>query len=191
MLYQESIKLLATDQEKAVAWNGLGNVYRCIKDYENVAFAYKQASKLDRVSGGLYGRTTIFEVSKKQKTASFWCDLGKLLYNTGSYEKAASIFQKAIQLEPASGHAYSYLARALAAQGRYIEAVSLYRKSIDLLSNEKEKSNVWNWLGDVHRKLNDYDNALRAYQNAMALSSDKFSLLSRARFSLLSNCAAK
>jgi tetratricopeptide (TPR) repeat protein len=191
LLYQECIKLFTTDPEKAIAWNGLGNVYRCIKDYENVAFAYQQASKLDKSNEGLYGRTTIFEVSKHQKTASFWRDLGRLLYKTGSYEKAASIFQKAIQLEPASGHSHSYLARALTAQGRYKEAVALYRKSIDLLSNEKEKSNVWNWLGDVYRKLNDYDNALKAYQNATALSNDKFSLLSRTRFSLLSNCAAK
>jgi len=190
-LYQKSIKLLTTDQEKAIAWNGLGHVYRCIKDYESARFAYQRASELDKKNGGVYDRTILFEVSEEQKTAGFWNDLGKLLFKTGAYNKAASAFQKAIQLEPSSGHAHGYLARALTAQGQYKEAVSLYLKSIDLIPNEKEKANAWNRLGDVHRKLNDYDNALKAYQNATALTNDKVSLLSRTRFSLLSNCATQ
>lgn len=190
-LYQESIKLLTTDQEKAIAWNGLGNVYRCVKDYENVRFAYQRASELDKNNGGIYDSTTTFEISEEQKSAGFYCSLGRLLYKTGLYDKAVSVLQKAIKLEPTSGYAHSYLARTRAAQGQYNAAIALYRKSIDLIPNEKEKSNAWNWLGDVYRKLNDYDNALKAYQNASALSNDKFSLLSRTRFSLLSNCAAK
>lgn len=191
LLYQESIKLLISDQEKAIAWNGLGNVYRCIKDYENVRFAYQRASELDKNNGGIYDSTTIFEISEEQKSAGFYCEVGRLLYKTGSYDQAASVLQRAINLEPSSGYAHSYLARTRTAQGRYNAAIALYRKSIDLIPNEKEKSNAWNWLGDVYRKLNDYDNALKAYQNASALSNDKFSLLSRTRFSLLSNCATK
>jgi len=186
--YRRSISLLTTDREKAIAWNGLGNVYRRVKDYESARIAYQNASALDKQNGGVYDSTNIFEVSGEVKTADFWNDLGKLFFKTGAYNKAASAFQKAIQLEPSSGHAHSHLARALTAQGQYKEAVSLYRKSIDLISNEKEKANAWNRLGDVHRKLNDYDNALKAYQNATALTNDKVSLLSRTRFSLLSNC---
>lgn len=191
LLYQESIKLLSTDQEKAIAWNGLGHVYRCTKDYESARFSYQRASELDKKNGGVYDSTIIFEVSEEYKTADFWNELGKLLLKTGAYDKAASAFRKAIKLEPSSGHAHSYLARALTAQGKYKEAVFLFRKSIDLIANNKEKANAWNRLGDVHRKLNDYDNALKAYQNASALTNDKFSLLSRTRFSLLSNCATR
>ena len=191
LLYQDSIDLLVTDQEKAIAWNGLGNVYRRIKDYESARIAYQSASKLDQRNGGVYDNTIVDEASKKYKTADFWNELGKLFFKTGAYERATSAFQKAIQLEPFSGRSYGYLARALTAQGQYKEAVSLYHKSIDLIPNDKEKANAWNRLGDVNRKLNDYDNALKAYQNATALSNDKFSLLSRTRLSLLSNCTAK
>lgn len=191
LLYQESIKLLRTNQEKAIAWNGLGNAYRCVKDYESARIAYQNASALDPKNGGVYDSTITYEASEKYKTAEFWNDLGKLFFKAGVYDKAASAFQEAIQLDPSSGHAYGHLARAFAAQGKYQEAVSLYHKSIDLIPNNKEKATVWNRLGDVHRKLNDYDNALQAYQNGTALTDNKLSLLSRTRFSLLSNCTVK
>ena len=191
LFYQESIKRLASRQEKAIAWNGLGNAYRCIKDYESARIAYQNASELDPKNGGVYDSTITYQAGEMYKTAEFWNDLGKLFFKAGVYNKAASAFQQAIQLEPSSGHAYGHLARALTAQGKYQEAVLLYHKSIDLIPNNREKANVWNRLGDVHRKLNDYDNALQAYQNGTALTDNKLSLLSRTRFSLLSNCTVK
>jgi hypothetical protein len=38
--------------------------------------------------------------------------------------------------------------------------------------------------------MNDYDNAKKAYQNALLLSNEKPSLLTRTRFTLLGNVAA-
>ncbi len=190
-LYNEGIQLLTTDREKAIALNGLGNVYRRVKDYESARVAYQNAAKLDETNGGVNDCTSPFKVSEKNKTADFWNDLGNLFFKAGIYDKAISAFQKSIRLEPDSGHSYGYLARALTAQGQYKDAVSLYQKSIDLIPSNKDKADVWNRLGDVHRKLNDYDNALKAYQNATVLTNDTISLLSRTRLSLLSNCAAK
>jgi tetratricopeptide (TPR) repeat protein len=187
LLYQESIGFLITDHEKAMAWNGLGNAYRCKKDYANALLAFQQASELDKENGGIVDKQIIFEVREEKRTANFWNELGMLFFKTGAYAKAASAFQKSIDLEPSSGHFYSNLARVRTTQGQYKEALYLYRKSIDLLTNEKERANAWNRLGDVHRKLNDYDNALKAYQKATTLKNDKMSLLNRARLSLLSN----
>jgi hypothetical protein len=36
--------------------------------------------------------------------------------------------------------------------------------------------------------LNDYDNAIKAYQKAVVLADEGVDLLTRTRFSLLSNC---
>lgn len=191
LLYQKGIKLLTTDREKAIAWNGLGNVYRCTKNYESARVAYARASELDETNADVYDRVSHFEVSRKYKTPEFWINLGKLFFKAGAYDKAASAFQEGIRLEPSSGLSYGHLARALTAQGQYKKAISLYRKSIELISGNKEKANVWNRLGDVYRKLNNYDSARKAYQNATALTNDKDSLLNRTRHSLLSNCAAK
>lgn len=187
LLYQESIGFLNTDHEKAIAWNGLGNAYRCKKDYANAVLAYQRASEMDKENGGVVDEQIIFEVSEEKRTANFWNELGMLLFKTGAYTRAASAFRKSIDLEPSSGHSYSNLARVCTTQGQYKEALYLYRKSIDLITNERERANVWNRLGDVHRKLNDYDNALKAYQNATTLKNEKMSLLNRARLSLLSN----
>lgn len=187
-LYLKSIDLLKSDREKAVAWNGLGNAYRCAKDYENARRAYKNASKLDNLNGGVYDNSVIFEADEEQKTADFWNDLGKLFFKSGIYDKAISAFQEAIKCEPTSAKSYSHLARTLATHGQYKDAIPLFHRSIDLISDEKEKANIWYRIGDVYRKMNDYDNALQAYQNASNLANDQHSLLSRARFSLLVNC---
>ena len=73
-------------------------------------------------------------------------------------------------------------------QNKYQEAIPLYQKSIDLLRDNKEKAAAWNRLGNVYRKLNDYDNAIKAYQKAVVLADEGVDLLTRTRFSLLSNC---
>lgn len=191
LLFKKSIQLLNTDREKAIAWNGLGNLYRRKRDYENARLAYQQAYGVNKNIKFDTEPPVVIAIHEDQKTASYWIDLGKILFKRGAYGKAASAFQKAVQLEPTDGHAYSYLARILTAQGQYEEAISLYRKCIDLFSTNSEKASVWNRLGDVYRKLNDYDNAAKAYRNGIKMKNEKFSLLNRARLSLLSNCTAK
>jgi len=60
--------------------------------------------------------------------------------------------------------------------------------SIDLFTSEKDKAVSWNRLGNVYRKMNDEENARKAYQTAVLLSNKKTNLLTRTRFSLLGNC---
>ena len=105
----------------------------------------------------------------------------------GSFDEAIGAFQKAIELEPEAGRSYGNLAYAFVSQSKYKEAVPLYEKSIDLLEDDKEKAAAWNRLGNVYRKLNDYDNAIKAYQKAVVLADEGVDLLTRTRFSLLSN----
>lgn len=46
-LYRRSIELLLENNEKAISWNRLGNVYRYLKDYQNALHAYQQADELN------------------------------------------------------------------------------------------------------------------------------------------------
>ncbi len=190
LLYQKSIALLKTDQDKAVSWNGLGNVYRRINDYVNAVAAFQKAAELDPRTAGMRDGADTFQVSEQPRRAGDWNDMGELYFKTGSYEQAIKAFNQAIELEPQNGWAYCNLARVLAVQGHYTEAVTLYTKSIDLLPENKDKAAVWNHLGNAFRKLNDYDNAIKSYQNAVVLADEGVSLLTRTRFSLLSNCYA-
>lgn len=50
----------------------------------------------------------------------------------GWLDEAARYFRRAIELDPASGHAWDNLASVLAEKGQYREALTAYLKSIDL-----------------------------------------------------------
>jgi tetratricopeptide (TPR) repeat protein len=88
------------------------------------------------------------------------------------------------------GWAYSNLALAMSYQGKYAEAIPLYKTAVELLSSNKDKSISLNRLGNAYRKLNDYDNAIKSFQEAIALTDEGKDLVTRVRFSLLSNCCA-
>jgi len=187
LLYQKSIDLLDSDKDKAVCWNGLGNAYRCLNDYPNAVAAYQKAAELDPQTAGMREGTNAFQAGQNPESAQVWNELGELFFKTGAYDQAIHAFNKAIQLEPTFGWAYGNLARALSACGQYAEAIDLYKKSLDLLQTDKDKATIWNRLGNVYRKLNDYDNAIQAYQKAVILADEGINLLTRTRFSLLSN----
>jgi tetratricopeptide (TPR) repeat protein len=187
LLYQKSIGLLNSDKDKALSWNGLGNAYRCINDYANAVAAFHKAAELDPETAGMRDGTDTFLTGQSPRNAQAWDDLGELFSKMGSIGEAIEAFHKAIELEPENGKSYGNLAHALVSQNKYIEAVPLYQKCIDLLEDNKDKATAWNQLGNVYRKLNDYDNAIRAYQKAVVLADEGVDLLTRTRFSLLSN----
>ena len=188
LLYQKSLELLKSDQDRAVSWNGLGNIYRCINDYENAVAAYQKAGELDPGTAGMRDGTNNLQADQSRNNAQTWNDLGETFFKAGTFDKAVNAFYKAIEIEPNNGWPYANLARILVSQGQFKKAIALYQKSINLLKNDKDKAAVWNLLGNAHRKLNDYDNAVKAYQKAVILADEGVNLLTRTRFSLLSNC---
>jgi tetratricopeptide (TPR) repeat protein len=187
LLYQKSIELLKSDKDKALSWNGLGNAYRCQDDYANAVTAYQKAAELDPETGGIRDQADDFRTDTQPDTAQTWNDRGELYFQVGSLEEAITAFNKAIELQAGAGLPYCNLAGALTAQGKYREAVPLYQKSIELFRDDKDKADAWNRLGNVYRKMNDYDLAIDAYKKAVALADEGVDLLTRTRFSLLSN----
>lgn len=95
-----------------------------------------------------------------------WNELGNLYFMSGAYKQASHAYNRSIQLESRYGRPYSNLALANVQQGKYAEAVDLYRSSIELLTDDKEKAVSWFRLGDVYRRLKDYRDAILAYQQA-------------------------
>ena len=95
-----------------------------------------------------------------------WNELGNLYFLSGSYSQAANAYRKAIQLERDYGKPYSNLAMLYAKQSKHEEAIKLYKKSLDLLTDDTESAITWNRLGNVYRQLKRYQEALFAYQCA-------------------------
>ncbi len=100
----------------------------------------------------------------------FWNELGNLYFMNGAYEPAVNAYLRSIQLDGKFGRSYSNLALAFVHTGRYTDAIKLYRRSIELLQDVKEKAITWNRLGILYRQIRDYKNALEAYQQADVLA---------------------
>lgn len=190
-VYKKSIELFRDDKNKAIAWNRLGNVYLRMGNDEKAIAAYRMADQLDAENGVSEPSSGDLLPEFESYNAHVWNEVGRIYYNKNIYDKAIEAYQKAVNIDPSFGWSYSNLALAYSRQGRYAEAIPLYNKSIDLFRNDREKAFSWNRLGDTYRRLNDHDNALAAYEMAAGLDPDNNSLLKRARFSLLSNCAAR
>ena len=66
-----------------------------------------------------------------------WNELGNLYFMTGAYKQASYAYNRSIKLENRFGRPYSNLAYAYVQQGKFAEAVDLYRSSIELLTDDK------------------------------------------------------
>ncbi len=190
LLYQKSASLLKKKEEKAAAWNSLGNIYRHLNEYENALSAYQKADEIDPQNTGRHGSMDLASLEPNSRSAQVWLELGNLFFKSGSYKEAADAYTNTVKIDPSSGWAHSNLAMSFVFQGKYKEAVSVYLKSIELFDNDKDRAVTWNRLGNVYRKMNDEDSARNAYQTAVRLSNEKVNLLTRTRFSLLGNCYA-
>jgi len=188
ILFQKSIELLSEKKDQSVVWNHLGNLYRLLNDYENAVVAYQTADDLDSDSVGIGDGVDDVYSAPGSTTGLAWDELGDQFFEMSAFGEAGKCYEKAIEIEPANGFFYSNRALCLTYMGNYQEAIPLYEKSISLLKENNEKALVWNRLGNIYRKLDEYDKAMEAYQNAVKLNGDQADLVTRARFSLLSNC---
>lgn len=191
LLYEKSIKMLAADEDKAVAYNGLGNAFRGVGDYDSAIKSFRKAAELDPYSAGMQNQTNVFKSEASVRNPAFWADLGAAFLDNCSFNEAITALNKAIELNPKDAKALFNLGKAHSYSGKYKEAVLAFSKSIEFTEDDKEKANSLNHLGNAYRKLNDYDNAIEAFRKAVVLSDEGVTLATRARFSLLSNCTAE
>jgi tetratricopeptide (TPR) repeat protein len=188
LLFQKSLDLLKTDSDRAVAWNGLGNLYRCLNDYHNAVAAYQKADELDPDNNGSRDTVEYMHSEATDRNAKVWNELGDTFFEAGSYSEASNCYRKATEMFPQSGWAFSNLALSLTHETKLEESIPYFLKCIDLFEDDKDKADAWNRLGNVYRRLNDYDNAIAAYQNAVKLNHETATIVTRTRFSLLGNC---
>jgi len=131
------------------------------------------------------------QIEMDTKNAHVWNELGNIYFNTGAFDDAIVAYSKAIQLDRWFAWPYSNLALTYVQKGRFTEAILLYQRSIELFTSEKDKAISWNRLGNVYRRLNNYDGAISAYQRADELDPENTTLSLQSRFSLLGNYSAE
>jgi len=185
--YKRALDLLKSDGEKAMCWNGLGNVYRRIGDYENAMIAFNTATKLDRSTSGIREGADAVYGGQNLKKAEIRNKLGEMLVKSHEYEGAVIAFKSAISLAPSVDLYRQNLASLYMTLSKYHEAIDAYRESLELLRDDTARAAVWRSIGNAYRKAKDYDNAVYSYRKSISLSGENNDLLSRAQFSLLSN----
>jgi tetratricopeptide (TPR) repeat protein len=153
-----------------------------VKESETVQDSLLPAELMAKIDS-----TGDIQIEADAKNAHVWNELGNAYFNKGAYEDAVIAYSKSIELDRQFAWPYSNLALVYVQKGRFAEAMLLYQRSIELFSNEKDKAISWNRLGNVYRRLNDYDNAIAAYQRADDLDTDNTTLSLQSRFSLLGN----
>ncbi len=163
-------------------WKDLGNIFDSILHYQK-----KNAEFNDRFINPWIRLGNVFDKDDRNKeavqayrhavdidpaSAQNWTDLGDAHFKAGSYDDAISAYQKAVELDAKAGWPLSNLALTLATQGRHEDAIPLYAMSIDLFADNKDKAITWNRLGNLYRKLNDYEHAFQSFQKADELDGE-------------------
>ena len=115
------------------------------------------------------------------KNSIDWNDQGNSLTRAKKYEEAILAYKKAIELNPRYGQPYSNMGLIYYHLGKYDTAVLLFKKSLSLLETREDKAAAWNKLGDAHRRMGDYANALNAYQRSSELTGAGRTTVTRSR----------
>lgn len=126
-------------------------------------------------------------IAMDTQNAHVWNELGNVYLNSGACDDAITAYGRAIELDRQFAWPYSNLALAYVQKSRFAEAILLYQRSIELFASDKDKAVTWNRLGNVYRRLNDYANAIAAYQTADDLDPDNATLSLRSHYGLLGN----
>jgi tetratricopeptide (TPR) repeat protein len=85
---------------------------------------------------------SIFAMPAMAETAQYWSDQANGYFISGDYEKAAASYDKALELEPNSTALWNNKGKALANLGRFDEAISSFRKSLDINASNLESMNL-------------------------------------------------
>lgn len=121
----------------------------------------------------------------ESKNAHVWNELGNIYLNAGSLDDAIAAYIRAIELDNQFAWPYTNLAMAYVQKEQLEEAILLYQRSIELFSEEKDKAITWNRLGNLYRRMEDYEKAIAAYQRADDLDPGNPALMNQTNFNLL------
>jgi eukaryotic-like serine/threonine-protein kinase len=97
--------------------------------------------------------------------------LGRAFSAGGHYEKAASEYRRALELEPTSDDAYGGLATAYERLDRPDEAEQLYKQAISV---RPDYWATYNWLGLFYMGHARYEEAAAMYSQVVSLAPDSF-----------------
>jgi Flp pilus assembly protein TadD len=145
----------------AHAWNDLGKTYIKLGDFNGAIEAYTMATKTDTMFV-----PSIFE-------------LGVVLDEAERYDEAESAYLKVIRKDSTFMPAYINLSHTYHVQGRSKQSIAINLLALKRNPNHPQTYDVLSNIGKTYLSLEDYDNALIYFEQAIALSRSQNRLLDR------------
>ncbi|MBF0587665.1 MAG: tetratricopeptide repeat protein [Magnetococcales bacterium] len=107
-------RAISLDPTRVEAYNNLGTVIHMMGDKKTASDCFEKALAMDADNAGVLN------------------NLGSAYHAQGLFDKAAACYEKALVLEPNQGEAHSNLANACNALSRHAEALTHYRRDVEL-----------------------------------------------------------
>jgi tetratricopeptide (TPR) repeat protein len=136
-----------------------------------------QFNKAEEVYEILLGQTTI-----ESEKASIYHQLGIVKFNQGEYQKAATFYEKSIEIErkviPLNHHGLANstvtLGNVYYSMGEYQKALSLHEEALQIYQkilppNHSDLAASYNNIGEVYRKTGEYSKALSSHEKALEI----------------------
>ncbi len=143
--------------------NDIGRGYMHLYDMENAEKYFQEGLQLALKAG-----------DNKFLTGNFYTNLGNVETEKKDLEKALNYFKQAVKIKQGNGDGVETemenIARTLLIQKEYKEAQKIYKQ---ILQNNKApnlyKAYNYEALGIAHRGLNEHEEAIKCYEEALAL----------------------
>jgi len=156
--YQKAVtefgRALELEPTRDDAYRGLAEAYKHLGDLPQAEATYRRAIEL---------------------RPHYWAGyswLGAFYYENDRFSDAEAMFNQVIALVPESIRGYYNLGATLNSEGRYHEAIPLLQRSIAI----RPTSNAYTNLGNSYFYLRQYEEAVRAYEQATMLKQGDYLL---------------
>jgi tetratricopeptide (TPR) repeat protein len=133
---------------------------------EAYAWLYSDNSYYTPYSTYNYGTPVSYVAVGGYGTATYWLNEANRLYLTGSYEQAAAMYTRAVNLNPSLLAAWLNLGNALYFLGKYNESLNAYESVMRL---NPQNANAWQGIGLDLLALNRTSEANDALAKARTL----------------------
>ncbi len=145
-------KLGEVEPENAEAWNGRGDLYRELHQYEKALADYSRAIEL------------------KPDFAEAWWDRGLAYLDLHQHDKAFADFNKAIELAPNDPSSWGFRGSAYSQLRQYDKAIADYNKALEL---DSKNAIVMSNLADAYQASEKLDQAERLCRDMLELLQKK------------------
>jgi adenylate cyclase len=149
------------NKAEEAALRALGINQRLAQAHFAIGFVYEMKEEWDKEEGAMR-RVLLWDPNHAHAHDS----LGDVYYQRDQLEEAIAEYQTALRLDPFHPRAPIQLAATYEKAGQYRAAFAQLERTSEVLPDFDW---TWIYLGDLHHWTGNYDQALQAYQRALAI----------------------